>query len=134
MRRLVLAVCLVVGFAVAARVAPSLAAAPRIALVIGISDYAEVPLANPANDARLMVKTLDGLGFEIIERIDIDRREMTRAIHEFGARLDEAGDEAVGLFYYAGHGVQVGGENYLIVKRPSELPRILPRIYRGLTV
>ena len=94
----------------------------RIALVIGNSDYAEAPLANPANDARLMVKTLDALGFDVIERIDVDRRAMTRAILEFGARLDEAGDDAVGLFYYAGHGVQVGGENYLIHQRAAPGP------------
>ncbi len=90
------------------------AAEPRIALVIGNSAYAEAPLANPANDARLMAETLRGLGFDVIERIDADLETMQLAIFELQDELFEAGKDAVGLFYYAGHGVQVGGQNYLI--------------------
>jgi hypothetical protein len=58
--------------------------------------------------------TLKGLGFEVIPRINADQTTMKRAIQEFGARLEKAGPGAVGLFYYAGHGVQLNGKNYLI--------------------
>ena len=112
MRRLVLTTLLVLGF-----VGPALAATTpeaRVALVIGNSAYKDVPLANPANDARLMAATLRGLGFEVIERTDVDQKKMKLAIFELGDRLEAAGRDAVGLFYYAGHGVQVNGQNYLI--------------------
>ncbi len=84
MRRVILATLLVLGLAGPAGAATALAAAPRVALVIGNSAYKEVPLANPANDARLMAETLRGLGFEVIERIDIDQKAMKRAIVELG--------------------------------------------------
>jgi formylglycine-generating enzyme required for sulfatase activity len=71
-------------------------------------------LANPANDARLMATTLRKLGFEVIELEDADLKKMQRAIIDFGEALSTAGSEATGLFYYAGHGLQVDGENYLI--------------------
>ena len=91
------------------------AAAPRIALVIGNSEYRISPrLPNPANDARLMAETLRDLGFDVIERIDADQETMQLATFELQDRLVAAGKDAVGLFYYAGHGVQVGGQNYLI--------------------
>ena len=86
----------------------------RVALVIGNSAYEDSPLANPVNDARLMAETLRGLGFEVIERTDADQKEMKLAIFELGDRLEAAGKDAVGLFFYAGHGVQVDGQNYLI--------------------
>ena len=93
----------------------SFAAESRIALVIGNSGYTIAPpLANPANDARLMAETLRGLGFDVIERIDADRETIQTAAFELQDRLIAAGKDAVGLFYYAGHGVQVGGENYLV--------------------
>ncbi len=111
MRRLVLTV-VILGFV--ALVQPANAAAPRIALVIGNSAYAEAPLANPANDARLIAETLRDLGFDVIERIDADRKTIQLATFELQDRLVEAGKDAVGLFFYAGHGVQVSGQNYLI--------------------
>ncbi len=86
----------------------------RIALVIGNSDYASGPLPNPANDAKLIGDALNGLGFEVIARRNADQITMKRAIQEFGSRLEKAGPGAVGLFYYAGHGVQLSGRNYLI--------------------
>jgi formylglycine-generating enzyme required for sulfatase activity len=86
----------------------------RIALVIGNSDYATGPLANPVNDAKLIGATLTSLGFKVLEFHDADQIKMKRAIQDFGARLDSAGPDAVGLFYYAGHGVQLNGHNYLI--------------------
>src|SRR5260370_2783161 len=86
----------------------------RIALVIGNSTYASGPLPNPANDAKLLGDTLRQLGFEVIARRNADQITMKRAIQEFGTRLDKAGPEAIGLFYYAGHGVHLNGRNYLI--------------------
>ncbi len=82
MRRLVLTTLLVLGFA-----GPALAAttpAPRVALVIGNSAYKDAPLANPVNDARLIAETLRGLGFEVIERTDVDQRSMRRFLRDFG--------------------------------------------------
>jgi hypothetical protein len=94
----------------------ALALERRIALVIGNGRYSgdTPPLANPPNDARLMTAALETSGFEVIELIDSDQKEMRKAISNFGSRLEKAGEDAVGLFYYAGHGVQVDGRNYLI--------------------
>jgi formylglycine-generating enzyme required for sulfatase activity len=86
----------------------------RIALVIGNSDYSSGSLPNPANDAKLIGDALTTLGFDVIARRNADQITMKRAIQEFGSRLEKAGPSAVGLFYYAGHGVQLSGRNYLI--------------------
>lgn len=109
MQRLVLIILLV--FCVTA---PAASAEQRVALVIGNSNYADAPLLNPANDARLIAATLRQLGFEVTERLDADENTMERAIQDFGDRLEDIGKEAVGLFYYAGHGAQLDGVNYLI--------------------
>jgi carboxyl-terminal processing protease len=92
------------------------AAEPRVALVIGNSAYkGDLPaLPNPANDARLMAETLKSVGFDVVEAEDADQLSMKKAIQAFGNKLMAAGSQATGLFFYAGHGVQVGGENYLI--------------------
>ena len=106
---------------------PSLAlGTERVALVIGNSAYLESPLPNPANDARLIATTLRDLGFDVVERIDTDQKTLKRAIQEFGDRLTAAGRSTVGLFYYAGHGLQVAGENYLVpvnadIRRESDV-------------
>jgi hypothetical protein len=84
----------------------------RQALIIGNSDYAVSPLRNPANDAKLMAKTLRDLNFDVIEIIDGDKKQMKEAVRDFSDRLTE--NKGVGLFYYAGHGIQVKGENYLV--------------------
>ena len=84
---------------------------PRIALVIGNSKYSFSPLKNPANDARMIAGALRAVGFEVIEKIDASRRDMRRSMIRFGRRLGKGG---VGLFYYAGHGIQISGDNYLI--------------------
>ncbi|WP_051332575.1 caspase family protein [Cucumibacter marinus] len=95
-------------------IAPARAEA-RLALIIGNGNYSSMTaLRNTRNDARLMRETLEKLGFEVVEAIDADRRGMSRAVQEFGSRLRGAGEAAMGLFYYAGHGVQSRGENYLI--------------------
>jgi uncharacterized caspase-like protein len=94
--------------------AAAISAETRIALVIGNSEYSSGPLPNPANDAKMISDTLTTLGFEVIARRNADQNTMKRAIQEFGSRLEKAGPAAVGLFYYAGHGVQLNGRNYLI--------------------
>jgi len=110
MRRLWLALLAVMALAVPA------AAEPRIALVIGNSNYqGDLPkLPNPANDADLMATTLKKLGFTVIESRDADLKQMTKAIRDFSNKLSGAGSQAVGLFFYAGHGLQIDGENWLI--------------------
>jgi formylglycine-generating enzyme required for sulfatase activity len=110
MRRLLLALLAVVAFA-----APALAE-PRIALVIGNSNYkGDLPkLPNPTNDAELMTATLKKLGFTVIESRDADLNQMTKAIRDFSNKLSSAGSQAVGLFFYAGHGLAIDGENWLI--------------------
>ena len=88
----------------------------RLALVIGNGKYGpEVgALINPPNDANLMAERLTGLGFKVTKLVDGDQKAMKRAISAFGQQLSAAGADAVGLFFYAGHGIQVGGANYLI--------------------
>jgi hypothetical protein len=87
----------------------------RVALIVGNSDYVNVPrLANPANDARLVADTLRGLGFSVVggaAQLNLDESRFRQLVRDFGAQLQGAD---VGLFYYAGHGVQVRGANYLV--------------------
>lgn len=83
----------------------------RTALVIGNSSYSSSPLANPVNDASVMASTLQRLGFDVILKKNAVLQDMEDSIREFGDRLRKGG---VGLFFYAGHGVQVAGKNYLI--------------------
>ncbi len=92
--------------------APAHAAERRLALVIGNSAYSFGALDNPKNDAALMAKALKGVGFEVTELIDADQKTMKKAMLDFGRSLRDS--DSVGLFYYAGHGVQVDGENYLV--------------------
>lgn len=91
----------------------SLWAESRIALVIGNGDYESgAKLDNPANDAELMAKTLSGAGFEVTKVIDASRFEMRKAMIDYSRRL--SGPKTIGVFYYAGHGIQVDGQNYLL--------------------
>lgn len=83
----------------------------RTALIIGNSAYSIGPLKNPVNDAMDMAAILQKLGFKVILKKNANLETMEAAIEEFGNRLKRGG---VGLFYYAGHGVQVSGVNYLI--------------------
>jgi uncharacterized protein YraI len=91
------------------------AAERRVALVVGNSQYVHIPtLSNPGNDARLMAETLRGLGFALVgggPQLDLDKPRLDTAVQAFGQAL--AGAD-VALFYYAGHGVQVRGNNYLV--------------------
>jgi len=83
----------------------------RLALVIGNAAYKNSPLRNPVNDAYDMARTLRTMDFEVIHRKNVGQRVMEKAIREFGKQLRKGG---VGLFYFAGHGMQVNGRNYLI--------------------
>ena len=83
----------------------------RLALIIGNASYREAPLRNPVNDARALAAKLRQLGFEVMLGENLQQREMTRLITSFGEKLAGKG---VGMFYYAGHGMQVKGRNYLL--------------------
>ncbi|MCR8723317.1 caspase family protein [Frigidibacter sp. ROC022] len=90
-------------------------AEPRIALVVGNSGYQSVSaLDNPKNDAALIAEALGGLGFEVTLLTDANLTDFRRGVSQFGQALRAAGPEATGLFYYAGHGVQSFGTNYLL--------------------
>lgn len=109
MRTLISALCLfVLAFSYAS-------AEPRLALVIGNGAYGNLgQLANPASDARLIDKSLRQAGFDVTLLVDANSQSMKRAVLDFGRRLRDAGPSAVGLFYFAGHGIQAQGANYLI--------------------
>lgn len=83
----------------------------RVALVIGNGGYQDSPLLNPVNDARAMRQALRVLGFDVLYGENLSQNEMKRAVRGFGERIRNGG---VGLFYYAGHGTQTRGNNYLI--------------------
>lgn len=86
-------------------------AAKRVALVIGNSAYEHVtPLANPRNDAEDMTAKLESLGFEVVSGLDLDFPEMRRTVRKFANSLNGAD---MALFFYAGHGLQVNGQNYM---------------------
>ncbi|SDJ74387.1 MULTISPECIES: caspase family protein [Bradyrhizobium] len=87
----------------------------RVALVIGNSNYQSAPkLANPGNDAQSMAQLLNSAGFEVTEAIDLTRNDMVKAVQDFSARIAARGPKTVAMIYYAGHGVQLAGENYLL--------------------
>lgn len=84
--------------------------AKRVALVIGNSSYIQGPLKNPVNDARAMESRLKALGFTVIKRENLKQREIGPMLREFRAAI-RPGDDV--LFFYAGHGLQIKGENFL---------------------
>lgn len=99
----------------------------RVALVIGNSNYQTAPkLANPGNDAQSVAQLLNSAGFEVTQAIDLSRNEMVRAVQDFSDKIAARGPGAVAMIYYAGHGVQLAGENYLLpvdakISSPSDL-------------
>jgi len=87
----------------------------RVALVIGNSAYqVNKPLNNPVNDAQAVSQMLNQAGFEVVMAFDLTRDIMKQTVEEFAARVLEKGNNTVAMVYYAGHGVQADGENYLI--------------------
>ncbi|MET0277275.1 MAG: caspase domain-containing protein [Pseudorhodoplanes sp.] len=88
------------------------AAQDRVALVVGNGKYAHAgPLPNPANDARAVAVSLRELGFEVLEGADLDRSGMERLIRDFLRKISKA---KIALLFYAGHGMQIDGRNYLV--------------------
>ena len=109
-RRTALGICAAAALLLAV-LSPAEAGA-RLALVLGNGKYQNVPeLGNPANDAEDLARALRGVGFDVIEQRDATRDAMAKAVHDFSDRL--AGAD-VALFFYAGHGLQMNGENYLL--------------------
>lgn len=95
---------------------------PRVALVIGNKDYSTLgSLKNPINDARDMTAILTQKGFYVIPLENASQRQMEQAITQFANKIRSG--KGVGLFYYAGHGVEVGGVNYLIPS-DAQIPSI----------
>ena len=85
----------------------------RFALVIGNGAYDSSPLSDPPRDAELMARTLRSLGFQVTKEVNQGRKAMRNLIHALGEQLS-ADSNAVGLFYYSGHGMQVDGRNYMV--------------------
>ena len=110
-----------------AAIAPA-AAEKRVALVVGNSAYRNAtPLANPRNDAQDIATALQRLGFDTTVGLDSDRAQMEQAIEEFSSKIEGAD---VALFYYAGHGMQHQGVNYLVptdaeLKNEASLRRLI---------
>jgi hypothetical protein len=90
----------------------TLNAIPRVALVIGNAKYKDAPLKNPINDAQSIASELQKVGFKVTMQLDANRLTLGSAIEKFSAELSKS--KCVGMFYYAGHGVQLGWRNYLI--------------------
>ncbi len=107
--------------------APALAES-RLALVIGQSAYRSVPaLPNPANDAKAMSQLLSDSGFEVLSASDLSQSQIREKVSEFAGKLAEKGPDTVALVFYAGHGLQIDGENYLVPidvdpKREADIP------------
>ena len=99
----------------------------RVALVIGNSNYHSAPkLTNPGNDAQSMAQLLHSAGFEVTQATDLTRNDMVKVVQDFSNRVAARGPGTVAMVYYAGHGVQLAGENYLLpvdakISSPSDL-------------
>jgi hypothetical protein len=100
----------------------------RLALVIGQSAYRAVaPLPNPVNDARAMAQMLGDAGFEVQSATDLSQTDLRARIADFAASVAAKGPDTVSLMFYAGHGLQIDGENYLVPvdidpKREADIP------------
>ncbi|NEW93377.1 caspase family protein [Rhodopseudomonas sp. BR0M22] len=100
----------------------------RVALVIGQAAYRAVPaLPNPVNDAKAIGAMLGDAGFEVTEAADLSQNELRAKVGDFAATVAAKGPDTVALLFYAGHGIQVDGENYLIPvdidpKREADIP------------
>lgn len=100
----------------------------RLALVIGNSAYRSVaPLPNAQNDANKMSELLGAAGFEVMNTPDLSQDDLRKTIGEFAGKLAEKGPDTVALVFYAGHGIQVDGENFIVPvdvdpKREADIP------------
>jgi hypothetical protein len=108
--------------------APTAHAEKRLALVIGQSAYRAVPgLPNPGNDARKMTELLGTAGFDVTAASDLTQNQLRESVGDFAAKISATGPDTVALLFYAGHGVQIDGENYLVPvdvdpKRDTDIP------------
>ena len=108
--------------------AQSALAENRVALVIGQSNYrAVVPLPNPVNDAKAVSQMLTDSGFEVLTAADLSQNELRAKVGDFAAKVTEKGPDTVALVFYAGHGLQIDGENFLVPvdvdpKRETDIP------------
>src|ERR1700743_3876166 len=108
--------------------APVAHAEKRLALVIGQSAYRSVPaLPNPANDARKMTELLGTAGFDVTAAFDLTQDQLGETVGDFAAKISVNGPDTVALLFYAGHGLQIDGENYLVpvdvdVQREADIP------------
>lgn len=108
--------------------AHSAAAESRLALVIGQSAYKSVPaLPNPINDAKAVGQMLTDSGFEVSTASDLSQSQIRDALSEFAGKVASKGGDSIALVFYAGHGVQIDGENFLVPvdidpKRESDIP------------
>jgi len=100
----------------------------RMALVIGQSAYRSVtPLPNPANDAKAMAQLLGDSGFDVTTASDLSQKDLNQEVGDFAAKIAAKGPDTVALVFYAGHGLQVDGENYLVPvdvdpRREADIP------------
>jgi hypothetical protein len=116
---------LLIGFSL---LNPCQSEAKRIALVIGNNDYINVSkLKKAVNDARAVSRTLDSIGFKVIEKVNADRRSFDQQLNHLSILIEE-GDEV--LFFFAGHGISIKGRNYLL---PLDIPKIIPGQERSIT-
>jgi len=125
LRRTVLSVMAAAGLLWSAGAAM---AESRMALVIGQSAYRAVtPLPNPANDAKAMAQLLGDAGFEVTTAPDLSQNALRQAVSDFAAQVAAKGKDTVALVFYAGHGMQIDGENFLVPididpKREADIP------------
>ena len=100
----------------------------RLALVIGQSAYRSVPaLPNPANDAKAVTQMLTESGFEVSSAADLSQIQLREKVSEFAGKIAAKGSDTIALVFYAGHGLQIDGENFLVpvdidVRRESDIP------------
>jgi hypothetical protein len=109
--------------------APHVASAEsRVALVMGQSAYRVVPaLPNAENDGKRMAELLGNAGFDVTVARDLAQNDMRQTISDFAAKVAASGPDTVALVFYAGHGLQIDGENYLVPidvdpKREADIP------------
>lgn len=107
---------IVIGFVLFLAIVLPAQAQQRVALVIGNGEYKRAgwALPNPPNDARMVAEALEELDFDVAVELNLGEVGMRRAFKDYSRRLAAAGPDAIGLFYYAGHGVESEGHNFLI--------------------
>ena len=112
----------------------------RLALVIGNSSYRTVTvLPNPAKDAKAMTDLLRAAQFEVTEADNLAQADMGKALRDFAAKVAQSGPETVALLFYAGHGVQIDGENYLVpvdvnIQREADVPIQAMRLHDVMNI